>query len=323
MCQKCSPATTWNKHNYALLNRLICYIYAYIQGDTMRKVLNTICLIILFASTIHSQNIKVRNPVARAGWELTFSDEFNGNELDKEKWITWFPYTNDGSDQCSFCRTHGDEGQIFLDRNVILNEGMLNIIAKRESATWFDLQRDHTSGIIHSRSPFGQGRYEIRCKFPPGKGFWPALWTFGQISAEVDIMEGGMQNPKRYHTSVHNWLIKKMAHKRNNVKTDITKDFHVYSMEWDSTYIKFFFDDKEVWTLCKYANRRGKNPRNCKTRPRQYTLQPVFPPDNEKLYLIVGMGVGNQNTPFTKSPDEVTKFPALMEVDYIRIYQRK
>lgn len=289
----------------------------------MLKELNTICLFLLVANTIQSQTVTMRTPIARDGWELTFSDEFNGSDLDKEKWITWFPYTNDGSDQCSFCRTHGDEGQVFLDKNVVVTGGILNIVAKRESATWFDLQRDYTSGIIHSTAPFGHGRYEIRCKFPPGQGFWPALWTFGQISAEVDIMEGGMQNPRRYHTTVHNWLLKKMVHNRNNVKTDITREFHVYSMEWDTNYIKFFFDDQEVWTLCKYATRRGKNHRKCETKSRKYTVQPVFPPDNEKLYLIVGMGVGNQNTPFTKSPDVETRFPALMEVDYIRIYQRK
>lgn len=255
-------------------------------------------------------------------WKLVFSEEFSDTALNKQEWLTYFPYTDDGSDQCAFCRTHGNENQVFLDRNVVLSDGMLHIVAKREQATWFDQHRNYTSGMIHSRQAFGHGRYEVRAKLPSGKGFWPGIWTFGQLSAEIDIMEAGMQHPKRFHTSVHNWVLGKMVHKRIQTGTDLSDDFHVYAMEWEPDFIRFFIDDKEVWNLCRFTTLRGRNIRRSNIRPGRYRIQPVFPALNEKLFFIIGMGIGNETTPFTGTPDEDTVFPNQFMVDYIRIYQR-
>ena len=177
-------------------------------------------------------------------WKLVFEDEFNNGTLNKDEWLTWFPYTDDGGDSCVFCRTHGDEGQVLLDANVVVSDTSLKIIAKREKAIWMGEERDHTTGMIHSRRAFGRGRYEVRAKLPAGMGFWAAIWTFGQIYTEIDIMEAGMQHPERYHTSIHNWVIHKMAHNRKNVKTDLSVDFHVYAMEWEPNIIRFFIDNK-------------------------------------------------------------------------------
>jgi hypothetical protein len=49
----------------------------------------------------------------------------------------------------------------------------------------------------------------------------------------------------------------------------------------------------------------------------------AFPPEQERLFLIIGLGVGNNSTPFTKSPGPETVFPNTLEVDWIRYYQRK
>ena len=262
----------------------------------------------------------ITDPIEKDGWKLYFHDEFNGNTLNRDEWLTYFPYTNDGSDQCAFCRTHGNENQIFWDQNVVLEDGLLQIVAKKETTTWFNETRNYTSGTIHSRKAFGQGKYEIRAKLPKGEGFWPAIWTFGQVGSEIDIMEAGMQNPKRFHTSVHEWNIKDMFHKRVNVNFDLSEDFHVYGMEWDSSSIKFFIDDKEVWHLCKYTSNIKRNPRRCNKNRK--TVQPIFPSDKEKLFLIIGLGIGNEISPFTKSPDENTVFPARFEIDYVRIYSK-
>lgn len=255
-------------------------------------------------------------------WKLVFQDEFNNGILNEQEWITWFPYTYNGLDSCVFCRTHGDEGQVFLDENVVVSDTSLKIIAKKETATWMGEERPHTSGTLHSRRAFGRGRYEVRAKMPAGMGFWPGIWTFGQIYSEVDIIEAGMQNPKRYHTTVHNSTLGEMEHNRKNVRTDISEDFHVYAMEWDDNIIRFFFDEKEVWSLSKFTSRRGRNLKRCDLKPGRYGINPVFPHENEKLFLIIGLGVGTDNSPFTKSPEAQTVFPSQIEVDWIRIYER-
>ena len=256
-------------------------------------------------------------------WKLVFEDEFNAGALNSDEWVTWFPYTYNGRDSCVFCRTHGDEGQILLDENVVVSDSTLKLVAKRETATWMGEQRNYTSGMIQSNRAFGHGRYEVRAKLPDGMGFWPAIWTYGQIFTEIDIMEAGMQHPKRYHTSVHNWKIGEMEHNRKNIRTNLSADFHTYAMEWESNIIRFFIDDKEVWALSRFTSRRGRNLKRCDLKPGRYGLNPVFPHENEKLFLIIGLGVGDVGTPFTKAPDDKTVFPNQMEVDWIRIYERE
>lgn len=255
-------------------------------------------------------------------WNLIFEEEFNNGALNSDEWLTWYPYTDDGGDGCAFCRTHGDEGQVFLDENVVVSDSSLKIIAKKEAATWMGEERPHTSGMIHSRRAFGHGRYEVRAKLPSGMGFWPAIWTFGQIYTEIDLMEAGMQNPKRFLSSVHNWNIRTMENKRSRVRTDLSADFHVYAMEWEPNIIRFFFDEKEVWALSRFTSRRGRNLKRCDLKPGRYGVNPVFPHEDEKLFLIIGLGVGTPNTPFTKTPDENTLFPAQIEVDWVRFYER-
>ncbi len=280
----------------------------------------TVLLSLLIAINVDAQ-ITNNTSFEREGWKLVFNDEFDGTALNGDKWITWFPYTDDGSDQCAFCRTHGNENQIFLDRNVVLEGGVLQIIAKQEDTVWFNERRNYTSGTVHARQAFGHGRYEIRAKLPAGAGFWPAIWTFGQVGTEVDIMEGGMQKTNRYHASLHEWNIKDFLHKRVNVDFDLTADFHVYGIEWDSETIKFFIDDREVWQVCKYTRNVKRNPKKCDKKKR--AVQPIFPADNEKLFLILGLGIGNELSPFTKSPDEKTVFPNKFEIDFVRIYQKE
>ena len=74
-----------------------------------------------------------------APWQLVFSDDFEGDSLDRSKWMTWYPYGENSSDQCSFCRTHGDEGQIYRDENVEVKNGLLRLTARKEAGTWYDL----------------------------------------------------------------------------------------------------------------------------------------------------------------------------------------
>lgn len=121
----------------------------------------------------------------------------------------------------------------------------------------------------------------------------------------------------------HNWGIGEMAHKRSKVKTDLSTDFHVYAMEWDPNIIRFFIDDNEVWSQSRYTTRRGRNLKRCNLKPGRYGVNPVFPDEDEKVNIIVNLGVGTPNTPFTKSPDTQTVFPNQMEVDWVRVYERE
>ncbi len=262
-------------------------------------------------------------PCAEGAWKLVFAEEFEGNRLDTEHWLTWFPYTDDGSDQCAFCRTHGNEGQVYLDKNVVVADGSLKLIARWEPANWMGEQRGHTSGMIHSRQAFGIGRYEIRCRLPRGMGFWPAIWAYGRTVSELDILEAGMQHPRRYHISLHNRQVKKMLHHRHCEFKDLSAAYHTYSMAWDSGYIRFELDSNLVWQTTQFTRKSGCRVKKCPVKPRKYRTEPIFPPPSETVHLILNLSIGNEFTPFTKSPDSKTVFPNQMEIDWIRYYCRE
>jgi len=287
-------------------------------------------LVLIFSSLIISRAYPQHDTLLPAGnlcpegrWELVFEDEFNYRSLDGKKWITWFPYSKNGSDSCEFCRTHGTEGQVYSDANVITSGGTLKLVARREPATWYNSNREYTSGMIHSRQAFGYGRYEIRCKLPEGMGFWPAFWMFGQKATEIDVLEAGTQRPRHLHLGIRTWANGNKFDKGIRCKTSLAGGFHTYAMEWEKNFIRFEVDSQEVWRISRYLNKRGRTLKKCEIKAGRYRMQPAWPPEGERLQIIVNLAVGTQTTPFTKSPDAKTVLPNQMEVDWIRVYQRK
>ena len=291
-----------------------------------KRIFFITCLIAVAPFNSYAQHDTIlREPVpcASGDWDLVFHDEFEGDSLDKNKWITWFPYTDDGSDKCTFCRTHGNEGQIFRDENAVVSDGSLKLIARKETGEWMGETRSYSSALIHSRQEFGMGKYEIRCSLPSGMGFWTAFWMFGRKATEIDVFEIGSQNPRYHHVAIHNWNTKNSQQKGYKGRTDLNEGYHIYTMIWDSNFLSIEVDGKEVWRVSKYVGNRGRVVKKCPVKPGTYRLNTTFPPEGEKLSMIAGMAVGTDNTPFTKSPDKNTIFPNQMVIDWIRIYERK
>jgi beta-glucanase (GH16 family) len=291
---------------------------------------NLIFLIMWILSTIlpsiSAQNDTLLNASVRCftgEWNLVFSDDFEGNSLDGNKWITWFPYTDDGSDKCTFCRTHGNEGQIFRDENAVVSDGSLKLIARKETGEWMGETRDYSSALIHSRHEFGMGKYEIRCRIPSGMGFGTAFWMFGRKATEIDVFEIGSQKPRHHHVGIHSWNTKTSLQKGYKGRTNLADGYHIYTMIWDSNFVSVAVDGKEVWRVSPFANKRGRVVKKCPVKPGKYRINQTFPPKGEMLSVIAGMAVGTSTTPFTKTPDEKTVFPNQMEIDWIRIYEKK
>jgi len=255
-------------------------------------------------------------------WQLVFADEFNGNELDRNNWYTWYPYTIDGSDQCEFCRAHGEGGQIFVDSNVTVTNGILKLSARRQEVEWYNEKRGYSSGMVHSRHQFGMGRYEICCKLPYGMGFWPAFWIYGNEASEIDVFEIGCQRPRRHHMGIITDRKHSTFDKRKCYLKNFSKDFHIFAMEWDANFVRFFVDNKEVWKVSLLQPKCGKIMRRCNPQKGKYKLQPAFPQAGEKFNIIANLTIGTDKTPFTKAPDQRTVLPNQMEIDWIRVYER-
>jgi beta-glucanase (GH16 family) len=260
-------------------------------------------------------------------WQLVFADEFEGTQLDTSKWFTYFPYGTNSSDSCGFCRLHGLKTQVFTDNNVVVKNGLCELLSRREKSTWFGTDCNYTSGVIYSKQNFTTyGKYEIRCKIPAGQGFIPAFWIFGW-STEIDIFEFGGQRPKRPCFSVHKWqggdAPGQTGWTYHYDEKDFSTDFHVFAVEYEPNFVKFLIDGAVVWQLNRFYKTRRRAMNTCEAPAGEYLQHPAFPRFGDPVQVIANNAIGKDGGPFTNAPNAQTILPNKMEVDYIRVYQRQ
>nr|MDA3953739.1 family 16 glycosylhydrolase [Bacteroidales bacterium] len=251
-------------------------------------------------------------------WKLVFHDEFNGTSLDQSKWRS--SYCDGG------CRTHGNEAQIYLDENVVLSNGKLKLIAKKENVTWNGISKAYSSGMIMTKDPFPffKGKFEIKAKIPYGMGFWPAFWLYGHEANEIDVFEFGCDRPESLYTNVHteetgshlDWSIEH----DNNI--NYSSKSHIYSVEWDTEQIIFKVDNTVIREMYRYTTSLGQ----ALVCPSSYGtgtyLENILMPDNN-MDIILNLAIASASTTFfTNPPNSSTVFPNAFEIDYVRVYQR-
>ncbi len=95
--------------------------------------------------------------IATAGYQLAFSDEFNGTALDTGKWDY---------------RTDSKMLSTQVPGNVGVSDGLLHLHLRKESAGG----KAHTGGGVISRQLFRYGYYEARFRVPAGAGWHTSFW---------------------------------------------------------------------------------------------------------------------------------------------------
>lgn len=240
-------------------------------------------------------------------WRLIWSDEFDGAEIDPAKWEHQvFPGVDSGNRELQHYTNRPD--------NSFIRDGRLVIHAKRED------YKDHafTSARLHTRGRFSflYGRVEARIRIPSTVGIWPAFWMMPEESVygiwprsgEIDIMESvniadqvygtiHFGNPAHQHTGAGYKLPTEGEAPRL-----FSEDFHVYTMEWDPTEIRWYVDGNHFSTLNRWV------------APAPYPA-----PFDQKFHLLLNVAVGGN---WPGPPDETSVFPQEMEIDWVRVYQR-
>ncbi|GAA5185491.1 hypothetical protein GCM10025771_41450 [Niveibacterium umoris] len=251
-----------------------------------------------------------------AGYALVWSDEFNTDGLpDPAKWgydthrnkLGWY----------------NDERQYYAAeraRNARVEGGRLVIEAHRETldpASFPDYGgQAYTAARLLSRNAgkWTYGFFEVRAKLACGRGTWPAIWMLSAPPAtqwpddgEIDIMEHVGYEPGVVHGSVHT---KACYHSIGTHKTaqtrfaDACDAFHRYQLLWTPQRITIGVDDRAYFQF-----------RNDGTGDRA-----TWPFDKPQ-YLLLNMAVGG-TWGGLKGIDDAA-FPANMEIDYVRVYQRE
>jgi beta-glucanase (GH16 family) len=270
-------------------------------------------------------------------WKLTWSDEFDGKQIDRKKWD--FDLGNGFYDYDANVWISGwgnNERQYYTrePENASVRDGHLVLRAVKESYHGCG----YTSAKLRTRKRDGTalfaqkyGRFEIRAKCPTGKGIWPAIWMLPQdekyggwgSSGEIDILEARGQKPGEVLGTLHfgsRWPANTESSTTYTLPERGTiADWHVYALEWEPGEIRWYVDDKlsatqsSWWSSSKVVGDRGARP------TKESDLNPWLAPFDQPFYLILNLAVGGK---FLGNPDKTTPFPAEMLVDYVRAYER-
>ena len=244
--------------------------------------------------------------------DLVWADEFEiDGPVNAENWFHQTRLPQNGS-------WYNGEIQHYTDRqaNTYVDNGILNIVAKRERYTDQGHTKEFTSARLNSKFAFTYGRVEVRAKLPRGVGTWPAIWMlgkninergaywynqgYGRVSwpqcGEIDIMEHWGSNLNYVSSAIHtpsSFGATMNVGGRN--LPNATSEFHTYTVEWTERKIIFSIDG-EVHYVYKPQSKNAR----------------TWPFDLDQ-YLILNVAI---------LPDIDPAFrQSAMELDYVRVYQ--
>ena len=280
----------------------------------------------------------VAAPQAQEGWQLVWSDEFNGTALDPKKWI---PETS--------CWGGGNnERQCYTGRaeNIKVSEGVLTLTAKAERYKGLKYPQDwerrggsitraYTSGKVRTKglASWKYGRFEARIKLPYGQGTWPAFWMlpednhYGQwpLSGEIDIMEavnlgakcdecGLSKTENRSGAALHfgkPWPDNQFRGQRRALPKE-QGAYHIFALEWSEDQMDWFVDDFKLFT--------AKQPDwfTAGVSKEKNEAAPFDQPFYMMFNLAVGGGLSDSGNEKAFDP---SSFPSQMQVDWVRVYQ--
>jgi beta-glucanase (GH16 family) len=263
------------------------------------------CLALTIAAPLRAEDV---GPFGRSGnWIRVFTDDFNGQSLDRSHWTTCFWWGREG------CTNRGNNDlEWYLPTNIAVTDGALELIAKPERITAPDgAQFEYTSGMVTTGSYYATpeipplfqtvyGFFEIRAKLPSGRGIFPGFWLEAghyQNLPEIDVVETIGQEPNlitnNFHYRGNGGMVVAIGHRTKTV--DLTQDWHVYGLQWRPDALIWYLDGIELW---------------------RFTKKEFIP--STPMYLLLTLSVGGN---WPGKPDATTSFPVKLLVDYVRVWQ--
>ena len=253
-------------------------------------------------------------PTFSSNWELLWSDEFDGADLDISKWnkLSWRPGWVNNELQAYTER----DTNIFLENGYLVLQGLIDPGFSGTDYNGNNYNADYTSGRVNTDGKFSTtyGRFDIRAKLPKGKGSWPAIWMLGEsISSigwpdcgEIDIMEHVGYDEGMIHGSIHSEEYNHMYNtQRSGSKyiENVTNTFHVYSLEWSPFYLRYLIDGEPFFFV--YNDSKGDNSKW---------------PFDDPHYIILNLAIGGDwgGVQGISTSD----FPMRMMVDYVRVFKQ-
>ncbi|WP_299667769.1 glycoside hydrolase family 16 protein [uncultured Polaribacter sp.] len=274
--------------------------YIKIDKNSMFKTFVLMSMVFILGSCSEDETQQVTNFT-----ELVMADEFDVNGAPNP--LIWDYNIGTGDNGWG-----NNELQYYTNRseNVTVQNGILIITAKEEQFNG----ASYTSARLLTKGKLEQtyGRFEARIRLPYGKGLWPAFWLLGDDSkgtevwpqiGEIDIMEYVGDKPTSVFGTVHGPGYsggESIGKSYELVNDRFDTGFHVFGIEWGPNYINYYVDDVLYNQIT----------------PEDVPGEWVF--NRGPFYIILNLAVGGA---LPGEPNEETKFPQTMLVDYVRVYK--
>lgn len=248
-----------------------------------------------------------------SGWQLAWSDEFNGLAGAPPNPAVWAHDTGNGNGGWG-----NNELEYYTDSmsNAAMDGSGNLIITARKVAPQTQLSCyygscQYTSPrlLTKDRMQFAHGHIEARIRIPRGEGLWPAFWALGTNiekvgwpqTGEIDIMENVGRLPRRLFGTIHGpgYSGANGFGGAYDAPGDLANEFHAYAVEWQPSRITWAIDGREY---------KSAMPQD--VGPNQWVY-------NHPFFLLLNVGVGGS---FVGPVGASTVFPQSMAVDYARVY---
>jgi beta-glucanase (GH16 family) len=239
----------------------------------------------------------------QGSWRLVWRDEFDrAGRPDPLKWTY----------EKGFVRNN--EAQFYTDdrrENARIENGRLIVEARKDNFGGHPVSS--ASLTTQGLASWTYGRIEVRAKIPTGKGTWPAIWMLGDnISkigwpkcGEIDILENVGYDPDKAVFTVHSTKKDGTDHGawgESITSPGLSKEYHLYGLEWTPAGMTWLFDGKPVHTY---------------TKSDPHDVAWVF---DKPQYLILNLAIGGAWG--GQQGIDQSIYPSRFEVDYVRVYQK-
>lgn len=292
-------------------------IYPMKSSAIQRLLLPLFCSLSLNASSQVLIEFKENSSTV---YYYSWADEFDSTKINSEKWMNSYPwgrhlrcnpevnYYSDGEDlklHDGFLLIQARKAPIKTRAIPYENDDFI-ISCKNKPDINNLMNFDYQSGLIYSKEKFKYGHFEIRFKTDASSGHWPAFWLFGADNQEIDIFEMGDGRLNEVHVDVHcksgckNYpgflgLFKKNWGGYLKSNASWPDEFHTMAVTWEPEGVTWFLDDMPIaWWKGDF---------------------------HEPLAIIANMAVADFEGSLGGKILPSTKFPAQMQVDYIRVWQ--
>lgn len=255
------------------------------------------------------------------GYELFWSDEFDGDALNTGNWTCEIGRGGNGWGNA--------ELQYYTDRpeNVCLRDGKLVIRAVKEQ--YEDAPVTSARLITLDKVKFLYGYVVASIKLPKtADGLWPAFWMMGndfrQIGwpncGEIDVLEMGNADgikagtQEQYLNGACHWGLPHHQFTANHVTYPYSVQdgqFHTYTCIWDEEYIRMYIDLETHPDAKPYFEMKIEDFGDGEFR--------------KECFILFNLAVGG-NFPAIWDINQITALdggPAEMQIDYVRVFQKK